>query len=48
MNCQNLFSGENKKTFTNFSSAELAKRVVKFNSECNSLNPSFFFFFFFF
>ena len=43
MNCQNLFSGENKKNFTNLSSAELAKRVVKVNSECNSLNPSFFF-----
>ena len=31
MNCQILFSGKNKKTITNLSSAELAQRVVKIN-----------------
>ena len=29
MKCQIIFSGKNKKNITNFSSAELAKRVVK-------------------
>ena len=29
MECQNLFSGENKKNSTSLSSAELAQRMVK-------------------
>ena len=29
MKCQNLFSGKNKKTITNLSSAELSQGVVK-------------------
>ena len=31
MICQSLFSGKNKKTISNLSSAESADRLVKFN-----------------
>ena len=33
MKCQILFSGENKKNITNFSSAEFAQRMVKTNAK---------------
>ena len=34
MKCHILFSGKNKKNFTNLSSADLANRVVKFKQLC--------------
>ena len=45
MQCQDLFSGENKKNIMNFSSAELAQRVVKVKNSAGAIFKIFFLFF---
>ena len=37
MKCQILFSGENKKSITNLSSANIAQRMVKVNESYNNI-----------
>ena len=40
MKCQDLFSGENKISIINASSAELDQKVVKVNSELQNIGSS--------